>query len=95
MDPPGPIVVPEVVQRVLALDADGEARGGGSGVGGVDHGVWMKTARSTIDSGGRMIVTFRSSSQDGYPENHRGLEGSVGARQGAALLVMRLLMNEA
>jgi hypothetical protein len=55
----------------------------------------MKTARSTIDSGGRMIVTFRSSSQDGYPENQRGLEGSVGARQGAALLVMRLLMNEA
>ena len=52
MDPPGPVVVPEVVQRVFALDADGEARGGGSAFGGVDHGVWMEAARSTINSGG-------------------------------------------
>jgi hypothetical protein len=43
-----------VVQRVFALDADGEARGGGSAFGGVDHGVWMEAARSTINSGGRM-----------------------------------------
>jgi hypothetical protein len=39
-------------------------------------------------------MTFRSSSQDGYPENHRGLKGSVGASPaGPALLVMRLLRN--
>ena len=40
VQPPGPVIIPEVVEAVVLADADGQLGGGdlGGGFVGVDHG---------------------------------------------------------
>ena len=98
MQPPGPVVVPEVVQAVALADADGQLGGGGAGGGvvGVDHvGGGEKDAQHDQSSVGTVFSLSALISAPCGSDDHRGPGRArlVQGRLAAALLVMRLLMN--